>query len=145
MRYRKSLRDLNKIQIVFIVLSLATIIGCTQKSTSVPTSIAGCFPTYVFTTEDMQARVDCHPDNYKIKINQDTVVLLAFESAIDWVAPIFIIHIPSVSDTTLDVDGNILSEVYNSSQGEDAIKEVLNNHELMSEILKRANEIGLFK
>lgn len=146
---RPSFRILNNIQLV-IIIGITLIIGCTPKSTPVPTfafptSIADCFPTFVFTVEDMQARVDCHPDDYKIEISKDTVVLFAFHDPVmDWVGPIFIIHIPSLSDVTLNVDGTIMGEIYNSLEGQNAIEEVLNNTELIDEILQRAKEIGLF-
>jgi hypothetical protein len=70
------------------------------------------------------------------------VVLFAFpDPVIDWVGPIFIIHIPSVSDVVVNTDGSIFYEVYNSSEGKDAIQSVLNNQELMASILERAKEI----
>jgi hypothetical protein len=131
---------------VLAILFFASVVGCVPKSTPTqtvyPTSIAHCFSQSVFTADDMRARVDCHPDDYKIKFNNDTVVLLAFpHPVIDWVGPIFIIHIPSVSDVVVNIDGSIFYEVYNSSEGKDAIQSVLNNQELMARILERAKDI----
>src|SRR3972149_5224589 len=100
-----------------------------------------CYPETVFTAEDLRARVNCHPDKYKIEINTDTVVLFAYPSSIDWVGPIFVIHVPSISEVVLVTDGSIRFESYKSSEGRRAIKEVLNNPELMSNILERAKEI----
>lgn len=146
---KQSSAVLYSIQLFLVILCIASINGCIAKPTftqitAYPTAIS-CFPDSVFTAEDMQARVNCHPDNYKIEISKDTVVLFAFHHpVIDWVAPIFIIHIPSLSDVTLNVDGSIRGEIYNSVEGQNAIEEVLNNTELMDEILQRAKKIGLF-
>jgi hypothetical protein len=133
-------------RLVLAILFFASVVGCAPKPTLTqtvyPTSMAPCFPQSVFTADDMRARVDCHPDDYKTKINKDTVVLFAFpDPVIDWVGPIFIIHIPSVSDVVVNTDGSIFYEVYNSSEGKDAIQSVLNNQELMTSILERAKEI----
>lgn len=100
-----------------------------------------CFPDSVFTTQDMRARVDCHPKDYKLEITRDTVVLFAFPSPVDWVGPIFVIHVPSVSEVVLSADGSIRFEGYKSSEGWSAIEDVLNNPELMASILERAKEI----
>jgi len=126
----------NKVFFTMIFMLLAQA-GCESRS-----SIADCWPDSVFTAEDMRARVDCHPDDYKLNIDEDTVVLFAFpDSLIDWVGPIFIIHVPSVSEAVLNTDGSIFSMDYNSSEGQIAIERVLNNPELMSNILERAKEI----
>src|SRR3990172_2510762 len=101
-----------------------------------------CFPDSVFTTEDMRARVDCHPKDYKLEITKDTVVLFAFPNPLlDWVGPIFVIHVPSVSEVVLNADGSIFFAGYNSSEARRAIEDVLNNPELMASILKRAKQI----
>ena len=101
-----------------------------------------CFPDSVFTTEDMRARVDCHPKDYKLEITKDTVVLFAFPNPLlDWVGPIFVIHVPSVSEVVLNADGSIFFAGYKSSEGRSAIEDVLNNPELMASILERAKEI----
>lgn len=137
-------------RLVLVILGIASIIGCIPKPTPTqafvyPTSITSCLPDSVFTAEEMQARVDCQPDDYKIEINKDTVISFAFSDPVmDWVGPVFITHIPSVSETVLNTDGSIRYESYNSLEGEKAIKDVLNNPELMDEIIKRAKEIGLF-
>lgn len=149
MKINKSSIILHSIQFVLVILGITLIIGCTSKPTPtqafVFTSITSCLPETVFTAEDMQARVDCQPDDYKIEINKDTVISFAFSDPVmDWIGPIFITHIPSVSETVLNTDGSIFYEDYKSLEGENAIKAVLNNLELMDEILKRAKEIGLF-
>ena len=100
-----------------------------------------CFPGSVFTTEDMRARVDCHPKDYKIEITKDTVVLFAFPGPVDWIGPIFVIHVPSVSEVVLRADGSIFFEDYKSPEARKAIENVLNNPELMASILKRAKQI----
>lgn len=101
-----------------------------------------CYPKTVFTAEDLRARVNCHPDKYKIKINTDIVVLFAYyPSPVDWVGPISVIHVPSVSEVVLVTDGSIRFESYKSLEGRRAIKEVLNSPELMSNILEPAKEI----
>lgn len=100
-----------------------------------------CYPDTVFTAEDLCARVDCHPNKYKIEINRDTVVLFAYPSSVDWVGPIFVIHVPSLSEVVLVTDGSIRFESYESSEGRKAIEDVLNNPELMASILERAKEI----
>lgn len=140
----------SNIKLFLLIVCIISTSGCMPKPilippTAYPTEVY-CFPQSVFTVEDMQARVNCHPDNYKMEINKDTVVLFAFNhTIIDWVAPIFIIHIPSLSDTTLNVDGSIILETYNSIEGQKAIEEVLDNDELMEQIIRRTKEIGLFK
>jgi hypothetical protein len=100
-----------------------------------------CYPETVFTAEDLRARVNCHPNKYKIEINRDTVVLFAFRSSVDWVGPIFVIHVPSVSEVVLVTDGSIRFESYKSPEGRSAIEDVLNDPELMASILERAKEI----
>ena len=131
---------------VIIILFATLIIGCVPESTPTqiiyPTTMASCFPNSVFTADDMRARVDCHPDDYKIEINSDTVVLFAFpDPLLDWAGPIFVIHIPSVSEVVLNIDGSIFMDGYKSSDGQNAIESVLNNQELMTSILARAKEI----
>ena len=101
-----------------------------------------CFPASVFTEEDMRARVDCHPNEYKLEISNDTVVLLAYPDPImDWVGPVFIIHIPSVSEAVIKTDGSILFREYKTSIGQKIIEDVLNDQELRDRILNRAREI----
>jgi hypothetical protein len=133
------------VKTLFVVsIILAGCIPSTSAPTQsvYPTSMAHCLPDSVFTAEDMRARVECHPDNYKLEITKDTVALFAFpDPVIDWAGSIFIIHIPSVSDVTLNTDGSMFSEIYNSPDGQTAIQDVLNNQELMAKILKRAKEI----
>jgi len=85
--------------------------------------------------------MNCHPNEYKIEINSDTVVLFAYPNPGDWAGPIFIIHVPSVSEIVLDTEGNIRFEHYESSEGRSAIEDVLNKPELMASILERAKEI----
>jgi hypothetical protein len=106
-----------------------------------PTPV-GCFPQSVFTAEDMSARVDCHPDDYKMEINDETVVLFAFpDPLLDWVGPILVIHVPSVSEVVLDQEGKILFDDYKSVDGQKAIAGVLNDEELITRILERAKDI----
>ena len=129
-----------------LILCAGSIAGCTAEPTPTqdiyPTTIASCLPHSVFTTEDMRARVDCHPNEYKLEIDEDTVVLFAFpDSLLDWVGPIFVIHVPSVSEVVLSTDGSIFIEDYKSSEGRIAIEGVLNNPQLMSSINGRAKEI----
>ena len=131
---------------VMTLFSMAAI-GCTSQSTptqaSSATSTESCFPASVFTEEDMRARVQCHPDQYKIEVDNDTVVLFAFpDPIIDWVGPVFIIHIPSVSEVVLSSEGSILFDDYKSPEGRSAIENVLENQELMTRILEQAEEIA---
>ncbi len=128
-----------KSNIVFFTMILALLVqaGCGSRS-----SIADCWPDSVFTAEDMRARVDCHPNDYKLNIDEATVVLFAFpDSLIDWVGPIFIIHVPSVSEAVLNTDGSIFGMDYKSFEGQIAIESVMNDPELMASILERAKEI----
>ena len=127
-------------------LCLILILGCTPQSTPTaevyPTSMASCFPDAVFTTEEMRARVACHSAEYKMEITEETVVLFSFpDPLLDWSGPIFIIHIPSVSEVVLGTDGSILFEGYKSTEAQNAIENVLNDQELMNRILVRAKEI----
>jgi hypothetical protein len=105
-----------------------------------------CMPESVFTAEDMRARVDCHPKDYKLEIDEDTVVLFAFpDSVIEWYGPIFIVHVPSVAEAVLSTDGSVLFISSQSPDGQIAIEGVLNNPELMSSILERAREIEVLE
>jgi len=127
-----------------LIVFAGLIAGCipVDVRNSTPTSIANCFPTSVFSVQDMQARVDCHPNDYKLRISKDTVVLFAFpDSIIDWVGPIFIIHVPSVSEVVVETDGSLFIKDYKSPEGQAAIESVLNNRELMTTILERASQI----
>ena len=77
----------------------------------------------------------------KIEINTETAILFAYPDPIlDWVGPIFIIHIPSVSETVLNVDGTIIYEDYKTAAGQAAIEQVLNSPPQMSRILERVLE-----
>lgn len=131
--------------LLMAVLCIVLAIGCTPQVT--PTQIAGptsvaCFPQSVFTAEDMRARVDCHPDDYKMEINNETVVLFAFpDPLLDWVGPVFVIHVPSVSEVVLDQEGKIVFDDYKSVDGQNAIAGVLNDEELITRILERAKDI----
>jgi len=124
--------------IALLALTVTVLIATWPRSLSAPY----CFPDSVFTAEDMRARVDCHPNDYKIEITRDTVVLFAYAAGpFDWIGPIFVIHVPSVTEVVLATDGNICFEDHESSEGRRAIEDVLNNPELMSLILARAKEI----
>jgi hypothetical protein len=132
---------------LFLALTVcaSSITGCTAGSTPTPevypTAIGSCFPASVFTAEQMRARVDCHPSDYKLEIDENNVVLFAFPDSLrDWVGPIFVIHVPSVSEAVLSRDGNILFESYKSSEGRAVIERVLNSSELMSRILEQARQ-----
>jgi len=115
----------------------------TPTETAYPTSMAPCFPKSVFTADELQARVACHPEDTRIEITPDTVVLFAFpDPLLDWAGPIFIVHIPSVSEVVLDIEGTLMAENYNSSEGRDAIAAVLNDQDLIAQILERAQESG---
>lgn len=131
---------------IVALLSLILIIGCTPQSTHTPdvypTSMASCFPDSVFTAENMRARVACQSAEYKMEITEDTVVLFAFpDPLLDWSGPIFVIHIPSVSEVVLSKDGSILFEGYKSSEGQQTIENVLTDQALMTSILERTKEI----
>ncbi len=128
--------------LVFAGSITACVMGTTSTPTIVSTPITDCFPSSVFTAADMQARVDCHPNDYKLTISKDTVVLFAFPSPIlDWIGPIFIIHIPSVSEVVVKTDGSLFIKDYKSPEGQAAIERVLNNSEVMTRILERARKI----
>ncbi len=132
--------NMNKIVPLTIMLAaVLAVMGCTTPPPSIDRS---CFPQSVFTAEDMRARVDCHPANYKLEISRDTVVLFAFpDPVIDWVGPIFIIHVPSVSEVVVNTDGSIIHAGYGSPEGRAAIESVLNDPALMAKIIQRAAEI----
>jgi hypothetical protein len=107
-----------------------------------PTAIENCFPTSVFTARDMQARVDCHPDDYKLQITKDTVVLFAFPGPnMDWIGPVYVIHVPSVSEAVVNYGGSLFMKHYKTPEGQAAIESVLNDPALMARILERAKEI----
>jgi len=134
-----------RLPLVASILFFAFTAGCLSAEppaeTLSPTPARDCFPDSVFTAEEMRARVECHPASYKMEISNDTVVLFAFpDPAMDWVGPIFVIHIPSVSETVLGTDGNVLFEDYKTSDGREAIEDVLNNEQLLARILERAKE-----
>jgi hypothetical protein len=128
-----------------ILLTLA-VTGCALqpafRGSAAPTAIASCFPDSVFTAEEMRLRIDCHPDDYKLKIDRDTFVLFAFlDPILDWAGPIFFIHVPSVSEVVVDSEGSVFFENFKSVPGRNAIENVLNNRPLMDRILERAREI----
>ena len=132
--------------LVGLILFTGSIVGCIATPTPAkdisPTALENCFPTSVFTAEDMQARVDCHPNDYRLQLSKDTVVLFAFPSpTIDWTGPVFVIHVPSVSQAIVDYDGSLFMTDYQTPEGQVAIETVLNNPALMARILERAREI----
>lgn len=102
-----------------------------------------CFLQSVFTAEAMQKRVSCHPSDYKMLLSDDTSVLFAFpDSHMDWIGPIFVIHVPSVSEAILKTDGSIFQHSYKTPEGQAAIEKVLNNASLMAQVIARAQEIA---
>lgn len=110
-----------------------------------PTPTAAPVPIGVFTAEDMQRRVDTHPEEYKEIINSDVAILYAYPApTIDWEGPIFLIHIPSVSSVTLDLNGEVFSTNYNSPEAEEALGELLADEPLIERVVKRAQEIGAY-
>ena len=120
-----------------------TAVACTTPApTDTPTvKSPNCPPTAVFSPADMQARVDCHPTEYKIEMDAETFVLFAYpDSILDFVGPIFIVHVPSVSEAVLNVDGSIIYEDYKSQPGQEAIERVLNSPPQMERILERVIE-----
>lgn len=129
------------------MLQLAgSLIACNAASTPATgisaTATGNCFPASVHTSREMQARVDCHPSEYKLPISKDTVILFAFPGPIvDWVGPVFIIHVPSASEAVVDYDGRLLVRGYTTSEGQTAIEAVLDDSALMARVLERAKEI----
>ncbi len=136
--------------LLIVILCSSIVTGCTAGSTSqqairsIPSQVvqttpqAPC-PQSVFTPADMRARVDCHPDEYKIEVDENTVVLFAYPGPmLDWVGPIFILHIPSVSEVVLGSEGQVIFEGYKSPEGQTSIENVLTNPDLMARILEQA-------
>jgi len=129
--------------VVVVALISACALEPTPAETAYPTSLASCFPKSVLTADEMRARVACHPEDTRLEITPDTVVLFVFPDPLwDWVGPVFIVHIPSVSESVLDTEGTVIAENYNSSEGRDAIAAVLNDQNLMARILEWAQESG---
>ncbi len=131
---------------VGLLLLAGTIFGCTAAPTRAksisPTASESCLHASVFTARDMQARVDCHPSDYKLQVSKDTVVLFAFASPnMDWTAPVFVVHVPSVSEAAVNYDGTLFSKDYKTPEGQAAIEKVLHDPALMARILGRAGEI----
>ncbi len=129
-----------------LLVPMGLIYGCSVASPAnppvEPTSLGDCLGRPVFTAVDMRRAVDCHPNDYKLWINTDTAVLFAFPwPTIDWAGPIFIDHIPSVSQAVVNIDGSLILEDYKSPEGRAAIEAVMNNPGLMSDILARALKI----
>jgi len=142
----RCLSALRGLEVLAVILFITVTAGCMPESTltrrDTTTPMGNCFPASVLTPEDMRARIDCHPDEYKLEINKDTVVLFAFPDPImDWVGPIFIIHVPSISEVVLKTDGSTPFEDYKNSDGRKAIEDVLNNQDLLASILERARDI----
>ncbi len=124
-------------------LWLLTAVACTTPASAppAPPENTNCFPATVFTSEEMQRRVDCHSSEFKLEIDAETVILFAYPDPIlDWVGPIFIIHIPSVSEVVLNADGGVIFEDYKSEAGQQAIEQVLNSPPQMEQILERVIE-----
>lgn len=131
--------------LVSLLLLACSVIGCIAAPKParniVPTATPQC-PTSVFTARDMQARVDCHPADYRLRISKETVVLFAYPSpVVDWVGPVFVIHVPSVSEVVVNYDGSLFEKHYETPEGQAAIETVLNDPALMASILGRAREI----
>lgn len=99
-------------------------------------------PESVFSAEEMRQRVTCHPDAYKILVEDDVAVLFAFPAGtIDWAGSAFVIHIPSVSEVVLDSQSQIIFTDYKSDLAQVEIEEVLQNPELMAQIDERLAEL----
>lgn len=132
-----------------LLLGLLALASCSRATVASSTPPAqplsvgtDCFPATVFTAQAMQQRVDCHPDAYKIMITPETTVLFAFpDSHMDWAGPVFIVHIPSVSEAILKTDGTLFQHAYTSDEARLAIEAVLNDPARMAQIRARAAAI----
>ncbi len=131
---------------VGLLLFAGWMAGCmaapTPTQEASPTPTENCFSSPVFTASDMQAWLDCHPNDYKMQISKDTVVSFAFSRPMmDWEGPVFVTHVPSLSAAVVNYDGSLFTKDYKTPEGQAAIEAVLNDPVLMARILARANEI----
>lgn len=94
------------------------------------------------TPEDMQLRFEAWPDKHKILVEPGLVVAFTYDvQGVDWIAPVFINHIPSFSSMTLDRNGNELGTArINSDEARIAINSILEDDLLMEEIVSRTRE-----
>jgi hypothetical protein len=98
--------------------------------------------TGIDTSEKMLRQYELHPEAYKFAIEDDLVVMLAYpDSDIRWIGMIFIHHIPSVSETVLDYDGNIIYEQVRSAQVQTQVESYLNDSALVARLKNQMDEI----
>lgn len=97
----------------------------------------------VNTSDDLRAQFENWPDDYKIRVDEDVVILFAYPApAVDWVGPVFVEHIPSFSSVTIDFDGCVMDERYGSPEGEAKIKAVLTDEVWPATIREGRDEAG---
>ncbi len=130
--------------VVGLLLLAGLMAGCMAVPTKdvSPTPTENCFSSPVFTASDMQEWLDCYPNDYKLQISKDTVVSFAFSRPMmDWVGPVFVTHVPSLSEAVVNYDGSLFMKDYKTPEGQAAIEAVLNDPIMMARILERAGEI----
>ncbi len=97
----------------------------------------------VHTPEDVEQYFAQWPDEHKLRLADDVVVLFTYPHPLaNWVAGAIIYHIPSVSVVHLDFDGSVMTEYahYESQAGQTHLEEILADEELLKEL--QAHVIG---
>ncbi|HUV88906.1 MAG TPA: hypothetical protein VMY80_04575, partial [Anaerolineae bacterium] len=109
------------------------------------TSPPGQVPSMgVHTPEDVQRYFDSWPEDYKLSIAEDVVVIFTFpDSTAQFIGGAVIYHIPSVSSAVLDFEGNLDSRNthYESDEARARLETVLADADLMARLQTRINEI----
>ncbi len=87
------------------------------------------------TARDLQEQFENWPEEHRIRINDDVVVLLAYEDGhTDWGGTAFIHHIPSISTIVIGFDGSVRQRDTKSDEARAAIEKVLSDESLMAYI-----------
>lgn len=122
-----------------VVDSSAQITSATPMVATVGVAAPAPTLTGYQTPDDIQAKFDGSPEEHRIKVNNDVFILFAYENGFtNWIAPVFIYHIPSITQVLLDYDGNVISDKnVNGAEARAAVDAVLADEKLMAEIARR--------
>ena len=95
------------------------------------------------TGEVVRAQFERYPEAYRLTLNDDVVVRVAYPSeVIRWSWAAVITHLPSQSSIELDLKGELLRSHFQSSAGEAALRSVLDDDAMMASVRRSLALIG---
>ena len=120
--------------LAFAIALLAFASGCAGSAP--PSDVEG-------TGEVVRAQFERHPEGYRLTINDDVLVRIAYPSdVIRWSWAAVITHVPSQSSIELDLRGDPLRSHFQSGAGEAALRRVLDDDAMMASVRRSLALIG---